>query len=373
MRKLILIFLLLSTISYGRALRLCLSHFGNNTQEKINLIEVKEVSRNPQPAFTKHYGYYKLEIEKGNKTIYFTYFNSLFYEYSTTKNREIKKFEECFFIPYLKPPFEITVLKLGKRIFAETIKTISHKSAFKVETTGKNKIKIALISDSYNSKIEFIKDCKKLEKEFLSYKPYSDFKQYIVFKPVFVKNKTFTNKNTFGMKRYITVSKVREIYDTLEKTDCDFFIVVVNSRDYGGSGILNNFCCVTAKNKYSGFVFVHEFGHYFAGLGDEYYSSKTTYNGFYPKGFEPLEPNLTRQVNLNKIKWKDLIKKGTPIPTPPIEKYKNTVGLFEGGGYLAKGIYRPQLHCIMKDRGYNKFCKVCKKAIADRIREIIKH
>ncbi len=373
MRKLVLIFLLLSTISYGRALRLCLSHFGNNNKEEIKLIEVKEVSRNPQPAFTKHYGYYKLEIKKGNKTLYFTYFNSLFYEYSTTKNKKIKKFEECFFIPYFKPPFEISVLKLGKRIFSQTIKSINKKSDFKVENLPDNRIKIALISDNYNSEKGFIKDCNKLEKEFLSYKPYSNFKQYFVFKPVFVKNRVFTNKNTFGMKRYITVSKVMKIYDILEKTGCDFFVVVVNSRDYGGSGVLNNFCCVTAKNKFSGFVFVHEFGHYFAGLGDEYYSSKTTYNGFYPKGFEPLEPNLTKQTELDKIKWKGLIKQSTPIPTPPIEKYKNAVGLFEGGGYLAKGIYRPQLHCIMKDRGYNKFCKACEKAITERIREIIKH
>ncbi len=369
---LILVFFLINLSIQGRALMLCLSHFGNNKTEKIRLIEVKEVPRNPQPQFSKPYGYYKLSIEKNGKEVYFTYFNSLFYEYSTTKNEKIKKFEECFFVPLFKPPFKVKVSKLNRVIFSKTVeKTKKEQNSPKIKTKIKGKIKIGFIADGFALKQDFLSDIRKLKKEFLSYKPYSKYKNLFVFEPIFVKNRTFTNKNTFGMKRYITVSKLKEIYQLLEKNDCDFFVVVVNSKKYGGSGILNNFCCVTSKNKLSGFVFVHEFGHYFAGLGDEYFTSKTTYNEFYPKNFEPLEPNLTRKTKLSQIKWKDLISKDTPIPTPPVEKYKGKVGLFEGGGYLAKGIYRPQLHCIMKDRGYKSFCKVCEKAIEERIKSLI--
>ncbi|BBB32419.1 hypothetical protein TTHT_0857 [Thermotomaculum hydrothermale] len=372
MRRLILIAFLFSTLSYGRAYLLCLSHSGNNKTEKINLIKIEEVSRNPQPSFKNKYGYYKLSIEKNGKYVFFTYFNSLFYEYSTTGKKEIKKFEECFFIPYVKTPFKIKICKLGKTIFETKIDNIKNTNTIlKSQTKNEKVIKIAFISDGYKSRKDFLNDSKNLKEKFFSYKPYSLYIDKIKFTPIFVKNPGLTNKNTFGMKRYLTVSKVCKVYELLKNTNCDFFVVVTNSKDYGGSGVLNNFCCVTGKNNLSGFVLIHEFGHYFAGLGDEYFLSKTTYNEFYPKGFEPLEPNLTRETDRGKIKWKSLINKNTPIPTPPLKKYKDCVGLFEGGGYISKGIFRPQLHCIMKDRGYSKFCKVCEKTIEERIKSLL--
>ena len=46
-----------------------------------------------------------------------------------------------------------------------------------------------------------------------------------------------------------------------------------------------------------------------------------------------------------KSKWKDMVKKGTPIPTPRTSKYKNTLGAYEGGGYTSKGVYSPMQDC----------------------------
>ena len=109
-----------------------------------------------------------------------------------------------------------------------------------------------------------------------------------------------------------------------------------------------------------------KFGHGFAGLADEYYTSDVAYEDFYPLDVEPLEPNLTTLVNFDS-KWKEMVNDSIPIPTPSMDIYKNSVGAFEGGGYVAKGVYRPQMDCTMKSISVNNFCAVCYKAILDMI------
>ncbi|NTV19606.1 MAG: peptidase M64, partial [Bacteroidales bacterium] len=113
-------------------------------------------------------------------------------------------------------------------------------------------------------------------------------------------------------------------------------------------------------------VFVHEFGHSFAGLGDEYYTSDVAYEDFYNLKVEPWEPNLTTLVNFEK-KWGNMIDSNTPRPTPNTPEYKNKTGVFEGGGYMAKGIFRPCIDCRMKTNNAEGFCPVCTKAINDMI------
>ncbi|MCX8010268.1 MAG: M64 family metallopeptidase, partial [Ignavibacteria bacterium] len=115
-------------------------------------------------------------------------------------------------------------------------------------------------------------------------------------------------------------------------------------------------------NKFTDYVLVHEFGHGFAGLGDEYYTSEVAYEEFYKPGVEPWEPNLTTLTDFGK-KWKNKLDKNIPIPTPPDSMYKGKLGVFEGGGYVAKGVYRPMLDCAMKSRTVDNFCIVCKEAI----------
>ena len=114
-------------------------------------------------------------------------------------------------------------------------------------------------------------------------------------------------------------------------------------------------------------VFVHELGHGFAGLGDEYYTGEVAYSEFYPLDVEPWEPNLTTLVHFEK-KWPHHLDKNTPIPTPTDELYINKTGVFEGGGYAAKGVYRPAFDCLMNTFKENKFCPVCKEAIERMIR-----
>ncbi len=139
-----------------------------------------------------------------------------------------------------------------------------------------------------------------------------------------------------------------------------FKFVLVNSDVYGGGGMYNFYAIGTADNEQTIQVFVHEFGHSFAGLADEYFYTETGYDDFYDIRFEPWEPNITTLVDFDK-KWKDLLAAGTPVPTPLDTSYSEGIGVFEGGGYLSKGIYRPMNHCMMRD--LKPFCPVCRRAV----------
>ena len=138
--------------------------------------------------------------------------------------------------------------------------------------------------------------------------------------------------------------------------------MLINSSKYGGGGFYNFYTGGTADHELSLKVAIHEFGHGFVGLADEYYNSEVAYEGFYNLKVEPWEPNITTLVNFDS-KWKDMISPGTPIPTPRTEMYKDSVGVFEGGGYTAEGIYSPFEDCRMKSNKPEGFCPVCSRAI----------
>src|SRR5439155_1584997 len=108
------------------------------------------------------------------------------------------------------------------------------------------------------------------------------------------------------------------------------------------------------------YIFVHEFGHNLAGLGDEY-SGNVTYETGGPEKPEPWEPNLTALKNPAALKWRDLVEPGTPLPTPP--RLAGVIGAFEGAGYEARGLYRPEFACIMGSTDPVGFCRVCQRAI----------
>jgi len=200
-----------------------------------------------------------------------------------------------------------------------------------------------------------------------------------------------------------------------------------NSRRYGGGSIGFDYCVTTVDHAASRQVFVHEFGHSFAGLADEYYQSEIAYNDFYPKGVEPLEPNITALLDPANIKWKELLSPGISLPTEygkekietlQAERRKNReaqakaieqakqkgtgeaevkkieakfreadktltrqienvrkqyeslsdkVGAFEGASYASKGLFRPMMYCLMISSPKNEFCLVCQRAIARMI------
>ncbi len=230
--------------------------------------------------------------------------------------------------------------------------------------------------------------------------------------------------NSMGSPRYLLTEDNRDLHDIASSVPYDALLIMVNHKRYGGGGIYNFYLTFTSDNSWRDFVFIHEFGHSFAGLADEYYSSSTAYDEFYTPGIEPLEPNITALLNPDKLKWGDLVEKGTPIPTPwnkqkydslsneyqriraqyqkkiadmkrenkdadkieALEKESEAtgrryaeelkkmidsgkkVGAYEGAGYLSKGMYRPQLDCIMKSKNADGYCKVCSRRIVEMIR-----
>jgi len=225
-------------------------------------------------------------------------------------------------------------------------------------------------------------------------------------KGVWKRNALGTRYDTFGTPRYVLTDRNRELRDLAGTAPYDFLHILLNDDAYGGGGIYQQFATCFAKPVGPGqewerdYVFVHEFGHSFAGLGDEYYASSTAYEEFYPAGVEPWEPNLTRLPG-GKPKWSALVSPGVPLPTPwdqegydaleaerqklprgaadyyekrqPImerlarhvteTKYAGRVGAFEGAGYSAKGLFRPSSDCRMFSLTLRPFDPVCSAAI----------
>lgn len=212
--------------------------------------------------------------------------------------------------------------------------------------------------------------------------------------------------NIFDSERYILTLDNRALRDAASTAPYDFIEILVNEKQYGGGGIFNDQATSSVDSAFSEYVFVHEFGHHFAGLGDEYYTSDVAYETGGTDHPEPWEPNIT--ANGARPKWMELVTQGTPLPTPwnkdafekqqreyqaerrklreqnvpesqmdalfrreqeietrmlAGEKYANKVGAFEGAGYEAKGLYRPEADCIMFTRNEVGFCDVCTRAI----------
>ena len=144
----------------------------------------------------------------------------------------------------------------------------------------------------------------------------------------------------------------------------DQIYILANTKKYGGGGIFNSYCVSTTGNSFSSEVIIHEFGHGFAGLADEY-----AYDGSdeYDTSVEPWEPNITTLVHFD-TKWQDMLGKKTPVPTPVEKKYEKTIGVYEGAGYQLHDIYRPMIDCLMNTFNGHKFCPVCKRAIERMIK-----
>lgn len=174
--------------------------------------------------------------------------------------------------------------------------------------------------------------------------------------------------NTLESDRYLYTTKNREIANVASLTPYDCIIILVNSSKYGGGGIYNDFAVAAAGGEKNFDVMIHEFGHSFAGLGDEYtYGADTD---LIKHSQEPWEPNLTYLIQFD-TKWKDMLAPNTPIPTPDSLANKYTTGVYEGGGYYTKGIYRPSYNCRMRTTNVNYFCEVCCHAIDQKIKSYI--
>ena len=210
--------------------------------------------------------------------------------------------------------------------------------------------------------------------------------------------------DAFGSERYVLDFDNPRVREAAAAAPYDVMEIVVNGRKYGGGGIFNLYATVASDNAFTPYVFVHEFGHHFAGLADEYYTSDVAY-GSAAERPEPWERNVT--AHPASPKWKDVVTAGVPLPTPwskdefeaaqkeiqerrrriraekrPEEEmealfneeqkkvdallaqgpHAASVGSFEGAMYEAKGYFRAQANCIMFTR-HTEFCRVCSRAL----------
>ena len=243
-----------------------------------------------------------------------------------------------------------------------------------------HKIDIAILAEGYTSSEmdKFVGDARRLTDSLFLVAPFSQLKdQFNVYavKSASVesgtdipgehiyRNTVFnTTFYTFNISRYLTTSDLKSACDMAADIPYDQLIILVNSQRYGGGGFYNFINVCTADHKLSPNVFIHEFGHGFAGLADEYYTSEVAFDDYYNLKAEPWEPNLTTLVNFDS-KWKDMIARNIPVPTPREGKFGSEVGVFEGGGYRSKGIYSPMEDCRMKSNQTADFCPVCQRAI----------
>ena len=244
-------------------------------------------------------------------------------------------------------------------------------------------IDIAIMAEGYTDEemATFMEDAHAACDEIMRYEPFASHKHR--FNVVAVKcpskqsdvsvpqdaswKQTAVNSNfmTFYSPRYLTTNSVHLIHDQLIGIDYEHLIILANTDTYGGGGIYNSYTLTTAHNPYFKPVVVHEFGHSFGGLGDEYFYEQPDHTeNFYSLDYEPWEQNITSLVDFDS-KWKDMLDKGEKIPAEPTEKRQKryTVGVYEGGGYMTKGMYRPAVICRMRDNVATQFCPVCQRAI----------
>lgn len=183
-----------------------------------------------------------------------------------------------------------------------------------------------------------------------------------------------SNFNTFYSDRYLTTLHLKDLHNWLAGTPYEHIIVLVNTDNYGGGGILNSYNLSMTHHRAFKPVVVHEFGHSFAGLADEYAYDYEAIPMF-PHDIEPWEKNITTMVDF-KSKWSDMVKKGTKIPTeqpadldkPNAKKEKWQIGAYEPAGYSMHGVYRAYPDCRMRTNNNPDFCPVCQKAITELVK-----
>ncbi len=351
-----------------------------------------------------NYGSYRFRIFdiKSDSLIFSKGFSTLFQEWQTTaeaKNTE-KTFYQAAIFPYPKRNFRLEIDARQwdgnfKTLYASEIDPDNYfilkesPTTFEVTDILQNgdppeKIDVVILAEGYTEKEmdKFIKDAKRFSNYLFDEEPFKSEKNKFNIKAVLtpsnetgtdvpgehIYSDTYFNSTfyTFDIPRYLTTSDMKTVYDVAANVPYDQIYVLVNTDRYGGGGFYNFLTVCTSDNSLSKEVFVHEFGHGFGGLGDEYYTSDVAYEDFYNLEVEPWEPNLTTLVDFES-KWEKMISDSTPVPTSRESKYEKTLGVYEGGGYESKGIYSPYMDCRMKSNIADEFCPVCKDAIRKMI------
>lgn len=405
--------------------------------------------------------YYKIYDKGTEQLIYSKGFDSYFKEYQTSgdaQNGIKRSYHESALIPYPKSEIIFTIEKRNdQNILNEIYSVVIDPNDIMIITEPiiddqvkvkkalykgdpHKKVDIVIVAEGYTISEEdkYLKDLDRFTKVLMKYEPYKSmldyFNVYGVFKPseesgadepragIFRNTTLNATFNSLGSERYLLTEDNKTLRNVAAHVPYDAIYIMVNHKRYGGGGIYNWSCTFTTDNQFNEYLFIHEFGHSFAGLADEYYTSSTAYSDFYKPELEPVEPNVTALLDPEDIKWKELLTDGIEIPTPwkkeifdntdyawqemrrdmndniaklkrknaPLEEIEKAemeyvikdkersaevdeflsnedhfgkVGAFEGAGYLPKGLYRPMLDCIMFSKGNKPFCKVCKASI----------
>lgn len=333
------------------------------------------------------------------KTIYTTSFSSLFQEWlETDEARNVTKgFENTFLLPYPLQPVEIEITLLDpRRNVRASMKHIVHPNDVLIEQKGNSHITphkyllhndspekcidVAILAEGYTlQEIQtFYEDADIACKSIFDHEPFKSMKKR--FNVVAVaspstdsgvsvprlnewKHTAFgSHFSTFYSDRYLTTSRVKAIHDALAGIPYEHIIILANTEEYGGGGIYNSHTLTTAHHPMFRPVVVHEFGHSFGGLADEYFYDNDVMTDTYPLDIEPWEQNISTQVDFA-AKWKDMLSENTPVPTPAEVSENYPTGVYEGGGYSAKGIFRPAENCRMRTNEYPAFCPVCQRAL----------
>ena len=340
---------------------------------------------------------------KSGRVLYRYSFSTLFQEWQSTEEatKVRKSFENIFLVPFPKNPVDITVTLtdthnkvksflthhvdpddiLIKPVFSNNI--IEWKYLDK-SGDSKDKIDVAFVAEGYllEEMNVFLEDCVTSIDALKTHEPFKSMADRFNFVAVMTPSQQRgvsiphdnvwrntalgSNFDTFYSNRYLTTLHLKKLHDALSGLPYEHIIILANTDNYGGGGIYNSYLMSAAHNNMSIPVIVHEFGHSFAGLADEY-NYDDGYESMYPSDTEPWEPNITTLVDF-KSKWADMLDSATAIPTKPSGTNLYTqVGVYEGGGYRSKGVYRPVQECRMKINEAPVFCPVCERAIRKMI------
>lgn len=320
---------------------------------------------------------------KTGRDLYSRCYDNLFREYKDTPEGKHTDagFWETLLLPMPRDTVRIAFQKRDEnmRFVDQTVSTISPDgskrhtlegavAAEPYEWHGDPSVKfdVAFVMQGFDgmNDAEYQKVCERMVGVLFGKEPFKSHRDD--FNLYFVKGDAGVEYNTFGADRYAMTFKVVQLHDVLGKTPCDHIIIVLNNEKYGG-GAIYNFYSVTSLHKMAESVLPHELGHGIGGLADEYVDENLSYSDLHRTAYEPLEPNITNLVDFQS-KWKRLLPEGTPVPTPDrnVPRTENgLLGVYEGAGYSSKGVYRPAMHCMMRD--YAPFCPVCKR----RLEEVI--
>lgn len=410
--------------------------------------------------------YHKIYDLESGALIYARGFDSYFKEYQTSSKAaagEVKQFHESAIVPMPKSKIIFALDKRDKsgKLHEVFRKEINLEEARGLETdpdirvyssqeSGSTDIKadIAIIGEGYTAEEDqkFQDDLKRFTEAFFIAEPCKSNRDKFnirgVLKPsqdsgideprAGIDKNTAVNAtfNSMGSERYVLTEDNKSLRDIAGHVPYDALYIMVNHSRYGGGGIYNFYCVYTSDNIDSDYLMVHEFGHSFFGLADEYYTSSTAYNDFYSPDYEPAEPNITALKDPENPKWKHMLSEGIEVPTPwakaefdsldliwqkkrtemndiiaklqkdgapeeevnrakalydqkseardqDAQKYLGSsqfagkVGAFEGAGYMSKGLYRPSINCIMFTRT-DYFCPVCQEAMVEVINSYTK-